>query len=71
MNLFVERLNGVVPRLRGSDLISLGVAAGPLVSQMLEQLRDRRLDGMVDTAEDERRWVLEYLQSGNEPEEGD
>ena len=71
MNLFLERLSGVVPRLRGSDLISLGVAAGPLVSQMLERLRDRRLDGMVDTAADERRWVLEYLQAGNEPEEGE
>ena len=64
MNQFLDNLRGVVPRLTGSDLISLGVAAGPLVSQILERLRDRRLDGMVDSAEGERRWVLDYLQAG-------
>ena len=69
LNLFLDRLRGVVPQLRGSDLISLGVAPGPVVSQILDRLRDRRLDGQVDTEEDERRWVLEYLQSGDELEE--
>jgi len=61
ISLFLDRLSRVAPRLRGSDLISLGVAAGPMVSQMLERLRDRRLDGQVDSGEDERRWVLEHL----------
>ena len=64
MNRFLDKLSGVVPRLRGSDLVSLGVAAGPMVSQLLERLRDGRLDGQVDSVEDERRWVLEYLQAG-------
>ena len=68
LNLFLDRLSGVVPRLRGSDLISLGVAPGPEVSQILEQLRDRRLDGQTGTGEDERCWVLEYLQARDEPE---
>ena len=75
MNLFLDRLSGITPRLRGSDLISLGVAVGPMVSQILERLRDCRLDGQVDTGEDERRWVLEYLQAGkgseDNPEKGD
>ena len=65
MSLFLDRLSRVAPRLRGSDLISLGVAAGPMVSQMLERLRDRRLDGQVDSGEDERRWVLNHLQAGD------
>ena len=65
MNLFLDRLSGVAPRLKGRDLISLGVAAGPVVSQMLERLRDRRLDGQVESVEDERRWVLEHLQVGD------
>lgn len=59
LNLFLDKLIGVAPQLRGSDLISLGVAAGPMVSQILEQLRDAKLDGQVDAAEDERRWVSE------------
>ena len=71
LNLFLDRLSGVVPRLRGGDLISLGVAAGPMVSQILEQLRDRRLDSQVSTAEDERRWVLEYLRSEDHSAQGD
>ena len=68
LNLFLEKLSGVVPHLKGSDLIVLGVPAGPVVSQLLERLRDRRLDGLADTGEDERRWVSEYLRSGDSPE---
>ena len=71
LNLFLEKLSGVAPGLSGGDLISLGVPAGPMVSQILERLRDCRLDGQVNTAEDERRWVLEYLRSVDNPAPGD
>jgi len=67
LNLFLEKLSGVVPHLKGSDLISQGVTAGPRVSLLLERLRDRRLDGLADTGEDERRWVSENLRSGDSP----
>ncbi len=70
LNLFLDKLSGVVPGLSGGDLISLGVPAGPMVSQILERLRDCRLDGQVNTAEDESRWVLEYLRSGDKPASG-
>lgn len=41
------------PILRGDDLLELGVLPGPAVGQMLRVLRAARLDGEVQTLEDE------------------
>ena len=65
LKLFLDDMTSVVPLLKGSDLISMGVTPGPMVSEILEGLRDAKLDGQVETAVAERRWVLEYLQSGD------
>ena len=50
----------VAPILRGTDLLELGVPAGPAVGETLRALRKARLDGMTHTRQDEedlaRRW---------------
>ena len=45
----------VAPRLRGSDLLELGVPAGPAVGEALRALRKARLDGETNNMEDEQR----------------
>ena len=45
----------VAPRLRGSDLLELGVPAGPAVGAALRALRQARLDGVTGSREDEER----------------
>lgn len=51
----------VAPRLRGNDLLALGVPAGPSVGEALRELRRARLDGETTSAQDEetvaRRWA--------------
>ncbi len=44
----------VAPRLRGSDLLELGVPAGPAVGEALRALRQARLDGETNNMADER-----------------
>lgn len=51
----------VAPRLRGNDLLALGVPAGPSVGEALRELRRARLDGETASVQDEetiaRRWA--------------
>ncbi|HMF88518.1 MAG TPA: hypothetical protein VK575_10620 [Gemmatimonadaceae bacterium] len=47
----------VRPRLRGDDLIGLGVPRGPELSEVLRRLRSARLDKEVTSREDEERFV--------------
>ena len=51
----------VSPVLDGQDLLDMGMTAGPLVGQVLQELRNAKLDGKVHTEADERNLVLESL----------
>jgi tRNA nucleotidyltransferase (CCA-adding enzyme) len=61
MLLYLTRLSKVFPMLTGRDLIDLGVPRGPMVGALLDALRLARMDGEVETLEDERAWVLKRL----------
>ncbi len=47
----------VRPSLKGDDLLEMGVPVGPMVGKALAELRDMRLDGRVNSEEEERQWV--------------
>ena len=51
----------VAPRLRGTDLLALGVPAGPEMGEALRALRRARLDGKTHSVRDEqelaRKWA--------------
>ncbi len=49
----------VRPRLRGKDLIALGLQPGPQFSEIFQRLRQARLDGEIDNREGEIRLVEE------------
>lgn len=53
----------IAPLMRGTDLLELGVPAGPAVGEALRALRKARLDGETQTREDEealaRQWVTQ------------
>jgi tRNA nucleotidyltransferase (CCA-adding enzyme) len=50
------------PFLGGDDLLALGVAPGPRIGQLLDRLRDRRLDRATATRDQElalvRKWIV-------------
>jgi tRNA nucleotidyltransferase (CCA-adding enzyme) len=60
---FISKLRHVEASLGGDDLMRMGVAEGPQVKEVLELLREARLNGRVTTREGEeelvRRWLVE------------
>lgn len=53
---------GVEPALGGEDLIALGLEPGPRFTEILEAVRDRRIDGELTTKEQEIAFVRDtYL----------
>ena len=50
----------VAPILRGTDLLELGVPAGPAVGELLRALRQARLDGITHTRQDEEDLVKNW-----------
>ncbi len=58
---FRRDLRGVRPILDGRDVMALGVPAGSPVGEMLHALLNARLDGLVSSGEDEKRFVRQRL----------
>jgi tRNA nucleotidyltransferase (CCA-adding enzyme) len=58
---YVKELRFIVPALNGRDLLEMGVPTGPLVGQILDQLRDAKLDRQVSTEGEERQLVRKLL----------
>ncbi len=63
---YVAEWKAIRQRLTGHDLRAMGVRAGPTYGRLLKRLRDARLDGEVQTADDERALVLQLLAESGE-----
>ena len=61
LELHLTKLRHVKPVLRGSDLVSLGVAEGPLVGDILRQLKNARIEGHISTKQDELKMAKELV----------
>ena len=57
MGLFIEVLCHVKPALSGEDLKRLGVITGPRIKEILDRLRNARLDGKVRSKQEEEEMV--------------
>ncbi|HSW57352.1 MAG TPA: hypothetical protein VLH15_03035 [Dehalococcoidales bacterium] len=53
IELFLNHLRYVKPELTGDDLIRAGIPSGPLIGEILEILREAKLDGKLSTREEE------------------
>jgi len=53
----------VKPAIGGDDLKAMGYKPGPAFGQVLDALRDMRLDGQVSSEEEERRVAREMLEA--------
>ena len=61
LRLYLNELQHVRPLLDGDDLMALGVKEGPEVGLLLAKLLDARLDGLVESVEDEEAMVRRAL----------
>ena len=68
---FTGRLADVRPALSGDDVIALGVEPGPLIGRMLAELLRARLDGEVESREDEIEAVRAQRQDSAEGHDDD
>jgi putative nucleotidyltransferase with HDIG domain len=58
------------PLLDGRDLIKLfGLSPGPMIGQILEQLREAQAIGLVSSPDQAREWAAELLQKKKNPGE--
>ena len=62
---FLTEARATQPLLRGDDLLALGVTPGPRIGQLLDRLRDRRLDGLTGTRDQEMALVREWIGKNN------
>ncbi len=58
---FLAEGRTIQPFLGGDDLLALGVAPGPRIGQLLDRLRDRRLDAVTGTRDQELALVREWI----------
>ncbi|HUT20159.1 MAG TPA: CBS domain-containing protein [Anaerolineae bacterium] len=58
-----EAYRHVKPAIGGDDLKAMGYKPGPIFGQVLDALRDMRLDGQVSSEEEERRVAREMLEA--------
>ena len=63
LQLYLNTLRHMKPSLNGRDLISLGVAQGPLVGEILGELRQGRIDGNITSREEEIQRVTQFLET--------
>jgi tRNA nucleotidyltransferase (CCA-adding enzyme) len=63
LSAYLARWRYVKPSLSGKDLIALGMPEGPLVGEVLVELRAARIDGKVATREEEVRLAQSYITS--------
>lgn len=53
LRLYLDELRHIRTSLDGNNLMAMGVPQGPAVGRMLEKLLDARLDGLVESEEEE------------------
>jgi tRNA nucleotidyltransferase (CCA-adding enzyme) len=54
-------LRNTQPFINGQDLIAMGLRPGPLFSQILEGLLDAKLNGEVESRDEELQWVQRWV----------
>jgi len=56
--VYLMHLHRIEPMLTGRDLLDLGYRKGPLIGDILDGLKMARLEGAVETREEEVEWAL-------------
>ena len=64
-DLLERRLRPLPPLLAGEEVMAmLQLAPGPEIGRWLQQVEERRADGLIRTAEEARDWLRSQPQSG-------
>lgn len=61
ISYYYNVLRNTQPFVNGQDLIAMGLRPGPLFSQILEGLLDAKLNGEVESRNDEVQWIQRWV----------
>jgi tRNA nucleotidyltransferase (CCA-adding enzyme) len=61
LDRYIAEFRTVSPRLTGEDLLAMRVIQGPEIGELLARLLDARLDGLVETVDDEREMARDWI----------
>jgi tRNA nucleotidyltransferase (CCA-adding enzyme) len=67
VSLYITRLRYVTIEIRGADLKAMGLAPGPLYREILQAVKDARLNGALKNKSQELRYARQYAQQVAEP----
>ena len=65
---YLNNLRHIQPSLTGEDLVKMGIASGPRIREILDALREARLDGIVRTREEELEMARQLDLSSRAPQ---
>ena len=57
------------PLLTGTDLLSLGLREGPLIGEVLRQVREEQLEGTITTREEALALARRLVEEGSPSQE--
>jgi tRNA nucleotidyltransferase (CCA-adding enzyme) len=60
LKLYLGKLHYVKPLLTGDNLLVLGISSGPQLGKLLQALHDAKLNGKLETREQEEEFVRSY-----------
>ncbi len=60
IKIYFDELKELKPKLRGRDLIELGIPEGPQIGKILEDLQNECLDGLLQSITDEKEYVKKH-----------
>ena len=64
LQFYLDKLRYTRSDLTGEDLRAMGIAPGPIYKQILTELLEARLDGALQTRDDELRFLRERISGG-------
>jgi len=69
ISLYLTRLRFIHREIDGKVLLSMGYSTGPLFREIMQAVQDARVDGLVNSLDEEKAWVLRHFPLENSGEE--
>jgi len=68
ISVYLSRLRFIKRELSGQELLDLGYSSGPVFGEIMQAVQDARVDGIVNSLDEEKKWVKANFPLGNLPE---
>ena len=63
VTIFIDQLAKVQVEIKGEDLIEIGLKPGPVFTEVINRLKQERLEGNINNKQEEILWVKSYYLS--------